>query len=186
MQPGPHRRASTREVNEVTPARTASAGRGKPGRAAGGMLARAALVAAGLAMSACATLQTAGRPDSAGAGAAGAGAPSAAQHELDAGISLYDAGEYVNAIRSLLTAQAIWHAPIETRVAAQKYVAFSHCLLKRPLPCKASFIDLLRLKPDFELTAAEAGHPQWGTVFTQAQREAASPAAKGASARTTS
>jgi hypothetical protein len=97
-----------------------------------------------------------------------------ARRELDAGIALYDQGEYMQAIRSLLTANELWRAPVPMRVTAQKYVAFSHCLLNRPQPCKQSFKDLLALKPDFDLTAAESGHPQWGSVFAQAKREAAS------------
>jgi hypothetical protein len=46
----------------------------------------------------------------------------------------------------------------------------------RPKACRESFDALLRVSPGFELTAAEAGHPQWGRVFL---------AAKAASARTT-
>jgi hypothetical protein len=146
--------------------------------------ARATLVAAAVALSACATLGTAdgsGGTDARGAdgGGASSGGTAAApvaetvDQELAAGIALYDKGEYVQAIRTLLTAQQIWSGPMETRVTAQKYVAFSHCLLNRPVPCKASFSDLLRLKPDFELAAAEAGHPQWGAAFLQAKQEAA-------------
>jgi hypothetical protein len=87
---------------------------------------------------------------------------------------LYDKGDYVQALRALLTAQEIWRAPTETKVTAQKYVAFSHCLLNRPQPCKQSFRDLLRMKPDFELEAAEAGHPLWGAEFKQAKQELSS------------
>lgn len=94
-----------------------------------------------------------------------------ARRELDAGIALYDKGDYVNTIRSLLTAKEIWRAPVATRITAQKYIAFSHCLLNRPEPCKQSFRDLLALKPDFELAAAEAGHPMWSAAFAQAKRE---------------
>jgi hypothetical protein len=94
-----------------------------------------------------------------------------ARRELEAGIALYDKGDYVNTIRSLLTAKEIWRAPVDTKITAQKYIAFSHCLLERPEPCKQSFRDLLRLKPDFELAAAEAGHPMWSAAFRQAKRE---------------
>lgn len=130
--------------------------------AAGGLSRRALLLAAALAITGCAHLDTGGVfADNA-----------EARRELDAGIALYDKGDYVNTIRSLLTAREIWRAPVDTRITAQKYIAFSHCLLERPEPCKQSFRDLLKLKPDFELAAAEAGHPMWSAAFKQAKREA--------------
>ncbi len=70
-------------------------------------------------------------------------------------------------------AQGIWQASLDLEVTAYKYVAFSHCLLNRPKPCQQSFSDLLRLKPDYELAAAEAGHPQWSSAFKQARQETA-------------
>jgi hypothetical protein len=127
------------------------------------LLTRAGLVAAALAISGCAHMEPV-------TGSVNDGAE--ARRELDAGVALYDKGDYVNTIRSLLTAKEIWRAPVDTRVTAQKYVAFSHCLLNRPEPCQQSFRDLLRLKPDFELAAAEAGHPMWTAAFKQAKREA--------------
>ena len=140
---------------------------GRPGEPASapiksaGLSRRALLLAAALVISGCAQLDL-------GAGLAN---DAEARRELDAGIALYDKGDYVNTIRSLLTAKEIWQAPVDTKITAQKYIAFSHCLLQRPEPCKQSFRDLLRLKPDFELAAAEAGHPMWSSAFAQAKRE---------------
>jgi len=156
-------------------------------------MSRAGLLAAVLVVSmvvaSCATVHAPGDPaaEAADAAAGGSGAPTpgagaagdppatadTARAELATGIALYDKGAYIEAIRSLLTAQGIWHAPLETQVAARKYLAFSHCLLNRPKPCREQFRDLLRIKPDFELSTAEAGHPQWGAAFTEAKREAA-------------
>lgn len=127
-----------------------------------GFARRVLLLTAALAITGCAQLETAG----------GFSNDAEARRELDAGIALYDKGDYVNTIRSLLTAKEIWRAPVDTRITAQKYIAFSHCLLERPEPCKQSFRDLLRLKPDFELAAAEAGHPMWSAAFKQAKRDA--------------
>lgn len=181
MQPGP-RPSSAHEVME--PAHAGVARGTACARAVARLATRAALLAAAVAVSACATLGTAdggggthGHGADGGGGASSGGAAAAAvvetvDQELAAGIALYDQGEYVQAIRTLLTAQQIWSGPMQTRVTAQKYVAFSHCLLDRPVPCKASFSDLLGLKPDFELAAAEAGHPQWGAAFRQAKQEA--------------
>ena len=122
-----------------------------------------------LVLGGCATLA---QQTSAGTGA-GAADETEARRELAAGIELYDRGDYVLALRSLLMAPGIWQASLDLRVTAHKYVAFSHCLLNRPKPCKQSFSDLLRLKPDYELAAAEAGHPQWSGAFKQAKQEAA-------------
>ena len=140
-----------------------------------GLLARAGALATVLLVAACATP---------GAPTAADGPGSTAQRELAEGIELFDKGEYVASIRVLLTSDEIWRASLQTRVTAQKYVAFGHCLSNRPGPCEQSFRDLLRMKPDFKLAAAEAGHPQWGTAFKQAQRDAAaadSPYARTAS-----
>jgi hypothetical protein len=126
-------------------------------------LRRAGWLAAAIAITGCAQLGP----------AAGVADEAEARRELDAGMALYDKGDYVNTIRSLLTAKEIWRTSIDTKVTAQKYIAFSHCLLQRPEPCTQSFRDLLRLKPDFELAAAEAGHPMWSSAFRQAKREVA-------------
>jgi hypothetical protein len=101
------------------------------------------------------------------------GSGDAAERRLAEGIAHYDQGDYVAAIRTLMTADEIWRGPLQTQVTARKYVAFSHCLSERPQLCRQSFAELLRLQPDFRLAPAEAGHPQWGKVFEQARREAA-------------
>lgn len=138
-----------------------------------GLLARVGMLALALLVSGCATLAALEGPATTDQVEADpSNVPGAAQRELAVGVDLYDKGEYVAAIRSLLTSGEIWRGPLETRVTAQKYVAFSHCLLNRPEPCKQSFSDLLRMKPDFELAAAEIGHPLWGAAFKQAKREA--------------
>ena len=184
MQPG-SRQSSAPEAKLQPPEQHGIEDRNPRGGPVGRLLLRSALLAAATLLSACATLATPGAasPDSPGEPAAVPAADSAAvvadpaDLELAAGIALYDQGEYVQAIRSLLTSQWVWVAPLETRVTAQKYVAFSHCLLNRPKPCKSSFSDLLKMKPDFELAAAEAGHPQWSAAFKQAKKEAGPPSA---------
>jgi|SRR5690606_25224037 len=122
---------------------------------------RAAGFALALTMAACASL---GVDDGPG---------SAAQRQLAEGIAHYDQGNYVAAIRTLMTSEEIWRASPQTQVTARKYLAFSHCLSDRPDLCRQTFAELLRVAPDFRLAAAEAGHPQWGKVFEQARREAA-------------
>jgi hypothetical protein len=128
------------------------------------LLSRTAALAAAMSMTACASL----------GGPAADGPGSEAQQRLAEGIAQFDQGDYVTAIRTLLTSDEIWRASLATQVTARKYVAFSHCLSDRPRLCKQSFAELLRMAPDFRLAAAEAGHPQWGAVFEQARREAGS------------
>ena len=122
---------------------------------------RAAAFALALTTAACASL---GVDDGPG---------SAAQRQLAEGIAHYDQGNYVAAIRTLMTSEEIWKASLQTQVTARKYLAFSHCLSNRPDLCRQTFAELLRIAPDFRLAATEAGHPQWGKVFEQARREAA-------------
>jgi hypothetical protein len=143
-----------------------------------GVLAATGALALALALGGCATL--AEPPEPAAAVATVAADEAEAKRELAAGVALYDKGDYVLALRSLLMAQVIWQASLDLRVTAHKYVAFSHCLLNRPKPCKQSFGDLLRLKPDYELAAAEAGHPQWSSAFKQAKLDAAARPAQAA------
>jgi tetratricopeptide (TPR) repeat protein len=149
-----------------------------------------AVLAAALALSACATPDPVRAPVAPPAAPVESPSPDAsraaadAASELAAGVALYEQGHYVDAIRSLSTAQEIWRAPAGLQVTAYKYLAFSHCLLKRPQPCRDSFRKLLAVKPDFELAAAEAGHPLWTEPFDQAKREAAARPAKIPLART--
>lgn len=146
-----------------------------------GQWAGAGLLAALVLVSGCATLglptTAAGEPGTTQVDAA------SAERDLAAGIDLYDKGDYVSAIRTLLTSREIWQAPMPTRVTAHKYVAFSHCLSNRPQPCKQSFSDLLQLQPDFDLAAAESGHPLWRDAFRQAKREASAVGGSAGSAR---
>lgn len=107
---------------------------------------------------------------------------SAARQDLATGVAQYERGEFVGAIRTLLSSQPIWRGPVATRVEAHKVVAFSQCVLGRQAPCRESFAALLQLDPGFKLSAAEAGHPQWGTAFRQARRQASAGTAADASA----
>lgn len=51
------------------------------------------------------------------------------------------------------------------QVAAHKYLAFIHCAARRERQCRAHFRTALEIDPGFELTAEEATHPAWGSVF---------------------
>ena len=51
------------------------------------------------------------------------------------------------------------------RVKAHKFLAFIACVSSQPLTCREEFAIALELDPNFELDAAEAGHPIWGPMF---------------------
>lgn len=94
-----------------------------------------------------------------------------AQQDLDDGVALFDKGDFDGAIRRLQNSPDIWQAAEPVRVQAYKTIAFGYCVTRRRAACRQNFERLLKLDPAFRLAPAEAGHPMWGPVFRQAQRE---------------
>jgi hypothetical protein len=90
---------------------------------------------------------------------------------LREGVRLYDDGDFNGAIRRL-SARDINNGPLNTRVTALKYTAFSYCVTSRPSQCRQAFDKALRLDPSFDLAPGEHGHPLWGPVFTKAKQAA--------------
>jgi len=109
----------------------------------------------------------------------------AAEIALDEGITLYDAGSYNEAIKSLTGAKEIWDGgPDALKVRAYKYVAFSQCVLGRRTACRQQFTEALKLDPSFTLEPAERTHPIWGVEYEAAKKALASPPARPAAATT--
>ena len=106
----------------------------------------------------------------------------AAELRLAEGQELYEAGDYRGTIRKLQTATELWaeDVPKETRIDGHKYLAFSLCVTSQRALCRRQFDSLLKLNPDYELSAAEAGHPGWGPVFVQAKKALTAPPPKPA------
>jgi Tfp pilus assembly protein PilF len=92
-------------------------------------------------------------------------APRKAEQNLSSGIGAYEDGEYGYAARLLQNALSARLLLISDQVAAHKYLAFIHCAQAREEPCRNAFRKALELNPEFELSAAESGHPSWGPVF---------------------
>ncbi len=86
------------------------------------------------------------------------------------GVALYNDGKYANAIR-VFREPVFERAWPELRVRALRYLAFSYCVTEQLPQCRKSFVEILKLQPDFTLTAAERSHPIWGPVFTQVQKD---------------
>ena len=74
------------------------------------------------------------------------------------------------------------------QVKAMKHIAFSLCLQERWRECRAAFLRIYDVDPDFDLTPAEAGHPSWTKTFAgakaQARKAIADKEAQDAKART--
>jgi hypothetical protein len=93
------------------------------------------------------------------------------RQKLAEGVALYEAGDFVGAIRAL-NAPEIGRSDATTRIEANKYLAFSYCVTNRRTLCRRSFDRVLAIDPAFALKPAEAGHPLWGPVFVQARKAA--------------
>ena len=98
------------------------------------------------------------------------GPPSqAAQDALTQVQQQYAAGQYGTVIRTVATSDDIATAPKSLRVDAYKLQAFSYCVRDYTQLCEETFVRILQIDSDFTLAPNEAGHPQWGPVFTSAQ-----------------
>lgn len=54
---------------------------------------------------------------------------------------------------------------VAEKIVTLKFTAFSYCLTNRLTLCRGEFEKILQIDPNFELDAAEAGHPSWGPPF---------------------
>ena len=84
--------------------------------------------------------------------------------QLKAGIKYYEEARLPQAAREFEGALSAGLNDTD-QVTAHKYLAFIHCVSRRERQCRAHFRSALELNPQFELGAAEAGHPMWGPVF---------------------
>jgi hypothetical protein len=98
-----------------------------------------------------------------------------AQQRLAEGIALYEAGDFAGAIRKLTSSPELNDKAVNADIKAEslKYSAFSYCVTSRRANCRRQFDALLTLKPEYQLTPSEAGHPVWGPVFKQSKTAAA-------------
>ena len=83
---------------------------------------------------------------------------------LDKGLRAYDDGSYEEAAVQFKNALELGLLPRD-QVSARKHLAFAYCVSGRERLCADEFRKVLELMPNFELGAAELGHPLWGPVF---------------------
>lgn len=97
--------------------------------------------------------------------------PTEAQQQALARVEAdYLAGRYGDVIRRVATSDELAGAPASIQVPALKLQAFSYCVSRHEALCEDAFARILKLDPDFTLTAAEVGHPTWGPAYQRARR----------------
>ncbi len=53
-----------------------------------------------------------------------------------------------------------------------KTIAFTLCLQGKVRECRAEFLKIYEVEPNFDLSPAEAGHPSWTKTFASAKAQA--------------
>lgn len=91
---------------------------------------------------------------------------------LSSGLREYENGQYAEAARNLQGAIDLGLTDRES-ANAHKHLAFIHCASGRERACREEFRRALAIEPELQLTAAEAGHPVWGPVFSSLKGQAA-------------
>jgi tetratricopeptide (TPR) repeat protein len=95
-----------------------------------------------------------------------------AEQMLADGMVKYDAGDYPAAHTMLEAALKEGIKSKDDQVRAMKHVAFSMCLQNKFRECRADFVKIYDVDPNFDLTPAEAGHPSWTKTFAAAKAQA--------------
>lgn len=90
-----------------------------------------------------------------------------AEHQLLAGLRLYDDARYAEAEQALKSALSLGLASRRDQAAAYKTLAFIECTHERLAECEEAFRAARAADPAFALSRAEAGHPIWGPVYTR-------------------
>ena len=88
-----------------------------------------------------------------------------AEQKLSSGVKSYEEGDYKYSLGALQGALDMGLSSKDSQVTAYKYMAFIHCVSGREKQCRDSFKKAFEIDPNFDLKAAEAGHPVWGPVF---------------------
>ena len=95
-----------------------------------------------------------------------------AEQALHDGLMKYEAGDYAEAQRTLESAMKMGLKDKSDQVKALKHIAFTQCLADKWGLCRATFVKIYDVDPEFDLAPAEAGHPSWTKTFAQAKAQA--------------
>jgi Tfp pilus assembly protein PilF len=88
-----------------------------------------------------------------------------AERALLNGLRAYDDGHYAEAERAFQESLKAGLASAKDRANAHKHLAFVYCTSQRAPACEAAFREARHADPEFVLSRAETGHPQWGPVY---------------------
>ena len=94
-----------------------------------------------------------------------------AEQMLSDGMVKYDAGDFPAAYTLLEGALKEGLKAKEDQVRAMKHVAFTQCLESKFPACRATFVKIYEVEPNFDLAPAEAGHPSWTKTFAAAKAQ---------------
>lgn len=97
---------------------------------------------------------------------------SRAEQTLVDGMVKYDGGDYAEAQRLYEAALKEGLKDKADQVKALKHVAFTLCLREKYRECRLAFMKIYETDPEFDLTPAEAGHPNWTKTFAAAKAQA--------------
>ncbi len=95
-----------------------------------------------------------------------------AEQMLSDGLVKYDSGEFPASHTLLENALKEGLKSPDDQVKAMKYIAFTMCLQGKYRECRAEFIKIYDVDPNFDLTPAEEGHPSWTKTFAAAKAQA--------------
>jgi tetratricopeptide (TPR) repeat protein len=95
-----------------------------------------------------------------------------AEQLLSDGFVKYDSGDYAAAHTLLTGALKEGLRDRSDQVKAMKTIAFTLCLQGKVRECRAEFLKIYEVEPDFDLSPAEAGHPSWTKTFASAKVQA--------------
>ena len=84
-------------------------------------------------------------------------------------LAVYADGRFDDAVERLTPLIGASELPLSSQVKVLKFIAFCHCAMGRPKPCRQHFDLALEQDPTFQLTEAEKGHPVWGKEFSRAR-----------------
>ena len=95
-----------------------------------------------------------------------------AEQMLADGLVKYESGDFAESQRLLEQSLKEGLREKQDQVRAMKHVAFCLCLAGKYPACRAQFLKIFEVDPNFDLTPAEAGHPNWTKTFAGARAQA--------------
>ncbi|MBP8286123.1 MAG: TssQ family T6SS-associated lipoprotein [Rhodoferax sp.] len=96
--------------------------------------------------------------------------PSPSEKSLAEAVASFERGEYSTAMKQLSPLTTDQALDTAGQLKALKTLAFSQCLTRAVVSCRKTFERAFKLDPNFDLAAAEQGHPVWGPQFLNARK----------------